>query len=388
MGSHMSNGASVSPRDRVLRALDRREADRVPIVIGGSAQKIAEPTVRQLLRHYGLPEESLRRVFAQFRFEYVSEPLWQALGVDARHVYWQPERTFSPQIQDRGQTYIDEWGLDYDYSRGGGSTSCVYRRAPLREAREAELEAYAWPQPAAYDRTEAMRVAAEALYREEEYAVVAYRNGGAFDLASYLRGTDQFMIDLATNPRFAERLLWKITEILVAYYEQLLSAVGPYVHIVEIADDLGTQNGPMISPAMYDRFIKPCHEALVKTIKRDHPEIKVMIHCDGGVRPLLPGLIDAGIDILNPVQVTAKGMEPAELKRDFGDALIFQGGVDTQDLLVHAPPGRVVSEVKRLIDLLAPGGGYLFGPSHNLLADIPAENVMAMFETAQEYGLG
>jgi uroporphyrinogen decarboxylase len=378
----------MTSRERVLAALDHREPDRVPIVIGGSAQKIAESTLRELLQHYGLAGDSLRRVFAQFRFEPVSEPLWQALGVDARHVYWQPERNFSIELQERGEKYIDEWGLDYDYSRGGGATSCLYRLAPLREVSEQDLDTYAWPNPHAYDRTKGMKEVAQKLFNEGRYAVYAYRNGGIFDYASYLRGTERFMMDLVINKSFVKRLLWKITEILISYYESLLSAVGPYVHVVEIADDLGAQNGPMISPQMYDEFIKPCHKALIQTIKHDYPKIKVMIHCDGGVRPLLPGLIDAGIDILNPVQVTAGGMEPAALKRDFGDALVFQGGIDTQNLLINATPNQVADEVKRMIDTLGPGGGYLFGPSHNILADIPVENVIAMFETAQSYGLG
>jgi len=374
------------PRDRVLRALNHQEPDRVPIVLGGSAQKIAASTVHTLLKHYDLPEISLRRVFAQFRFEHVSEPLWQALGADARHVYWQPEQRFSYELQERGETYVDDWGLDYDFSIGGGDTSCVYRSAPLAEATVEELDTHAWPDPDADDRTVGMCEAAQALFTEGRYAVYAYRHGGIFDYASFLRGTERFMMDLVINKPFAKRLVEKVAEVLVSFYERLVAAVGPYVDVIEIADDLGTQKGPMISPSTYDEFIKPCHKMLVAAIKRDYPQIKVMIHCDGGVRPLLPGLIDAGIDILNPVQVTAGGMEPAALKRDFGDALVFQGGLDTQNLLINATPEEVAEATKRLIDTLAPGGGYLFGPSHNLLADIPAENVIAMFETAQHYG--
>jgi len=388
MTTETAKESTSAPRERVLRALNHQEPDRVPIVIGGSAQKIALPTVCQLLEHYSLPEASLRQVFAQFRFEHVSEPLWQRLGADARHVYWQPERRFSLKLQETGDVYVDDWGLDYNFSLGGGATSCVYRSAPLAKATVSDLDTRSWPDPAADDRTIGMREAAQELASEGRYAVYAYRHGGVFDYASFLRGTERFMLDLVMNKPFAMRLVEKVTEILISYYERLLDAVGPYVDVIEIADDLGTQKGPMISPQTYDEFIKPCHKALVETIKRDHPDIKVMIHCDGGVRPLLPGLIDAGIDILNPVQVTAGGMEPKALKRDFGDALVFQGGLDTQNLLINATPVEVVEATKQLIDTLAPGGGYLFGPSHNLLADIPVENVIAMFETAQSHGRG
>jgi len=143
----------------------------------------------------------------------------------------------------------------------------------------------------------------------------------------------------------------------------------------------------LISPYTYDEFIKPCHADLVRTIKEKYPNVKVMIHCDGGVRPLLPSFIDAGIDILNPVQVTAKGMEPETLKKDFGKDLAFQGGIDTQQILRTGSPEEVAEEVKRMIDVMSPGGGYLLGPSHNFLPDIPIENIVAMFATAQSYGL-
>jgi len=379
---------TLSPRERVLRALAHAEPDRVPIVIGGSAQKIALSTLRELLRHYGLPESSLRRVFAQFRFEHVSEPLWEKLGVDARHVYWQPEDTFSPKLQEAGESYVDDWGLDYNFSLGGGATSCVYRSAPLANATVEDLSARAWPDPDSDDRTVGMREAAQKLSSVGRYAVYAYRHGGVFDYASFLRGTERFMLDLVMRKTFARGLLEKVTEVLVSFYERLLDAVGEYVDIVEIADDLGTQKAPMISPKTYDEFVKPCHKTLIQAIKRNHPNIKVMIHCDGGVRPLLPGMIEAGIDILNPLQVTAGGMEPKALKRDFGDALVFQGGLDTQHLLINATPEEVAQATRELIDTLAPGGGYLFGPSHNILADIPMENVIAMFETAQSHGRG
>jgi len=388
MTTPQTNPHDPSSRERVLCALSHREPDCVPIVLGGSAQKIALSTVRTLLTHYGLPESSLRRVFAQFRFEYVSEPLWQALGADARHVYWRPERRFSYELQARGERYVDDWGLDYDFSLGGGATSCVYRSAPLADATTDDLDTHAWPDPDVDDRTAGMNEEARSLFEDGRYAVYAYRHGGIFDYASFLRGTERFMMDLVLHKTFAKRLVETVTDVLISFYERLMAEVGPYVHVVEIADDLGTQKGPMISPRTYDDFIKPGHRALVEVIKRGHPNVKVMIHCDGGVRPLLPGMIEAGIDILNPVQVTAGGMEPAALKRDFGSDLVFQGGLDTQNLLIHATPEEVTDATRRLIDVLAPGGGYLFGPSHNLLADIPAENVIAMFETAQQHGGG
>ncbi len=377
----------MNPRERVLTAISHREPDRIPIAIGGSAQKFPEEVIREMINQYGIPEDSLRPVFAQFRFEYISEPLWEALGADFRHVYWLPEQGFSLELQQQGAAYIDEWGLDYDFTKGQGVNSFQCRRSPLRRATVEDLENYSWPDPLAYDRTAQMAEEAARLYKTTDYAVVAYRNGGIFDYSSYLRGQDQFLIDLITNPTFAHAILDKITEILIVYYSQLMKAVGDYVHVVEIADDLGTQIGPMISPKMYDEFVKPCHSRLIRTIKKDHPQVKVMIHCDGGVGQLLPGFIDAGIDILNPVQVTARGMDPRALKKEFGKDLVFQGGIDTQQLLRKGNPEQVAEEVKRMIDIMGSGGGYIIGPSHNFLLDIPIENIVAMFETAKDYGL-
>jgi len=377
----------MNSRERVLTALDHHEPDRVPITIGGSAQKFSKTVIDKLVRRYGIPENSLRPVFAQFRFEYISEPLWERLGADFRHVYWQPERTFNLTLQKKGVSYIDEWGLDYDFSKGQGVNAFQCRRSALRDASVQDLDRYPWPSPEAYDRTVGMREEAIRLYEGTQYAVAAYRHGGIFDFASYLRGVDRFLVDLLKNKDFAHHLLGKITETIKSYYQHLMKAVGGYVHVVEIADDLGTQNGPLISPYTYDEFIKPCHADLVRTIKEKYPNVKVMIHCDGGVRPLLPSFIDAGIDILNPVQVTAKGMEPETLKKDFGKDLAFQGGIDTQQILRTGSPEEVAEEVKRMIDVMSPGGGYLLGPSHNFLPDIPIENIVAMFATAQSYGL-
>jgi len=376
----------MNSRERVVAAINHQEPDRVPIVIGGSAQKLTEPVLRGLLRHFEIPESTLEPVWAQFRFEYISEPLWERLGVDVRHVYWKPEKGFNILIQLRGESYVDEWGLDYDFSRGQGVSVCVFRRSPLRSASLEDLDKYPWPVPEAYDRTAGMRERAAALYKGTPYAVVAYRNGGIFDYACYLRGTDRFLVDLIKNKKFAWALLEKITDVLKRYYSQLMNAVGDYVHIVEIADDLGTQDGPMISPKIYREIIKPHHMELIRTIKKKHPKVKVMIHCDGGVKPLLPDFVEAGIDILNPVQTTARGMDLVALKREFGEDLVFQGAIDTQHVLREGTPVQVADEVKRVIDILAPGGGFLLGPSHNVLPDVPIENLIAMFETAQCYG--
>jgi uroporphyrinogen decarboxylase len=177
----------------------------------------------------------------------------------------------------------------------------------------------------------------------------------------------------------------RLTEFHLGNMDKYLSAVGEYLDVIGFGDDLGMQNGPQISPVMYREFFKPRHATLWNHAKKLCPHIKVSLHCCGGVYPLLPDLIEAGLDAINPVQFTCSDMQVDRLKREFGKDLTFWGGgCDTRRILPTGTPEEVRKHVKEQVSILAPDGGYVFQQVHNILADVPAENVKAMFEAVRE----
>ena len=194
---------------------------------------------------------------------------------------------------------------------------------------------------------------------------------------------------MVANQKFAEALLDIIMEVKMTYWARALELVGTNVMIVSEADDLASQDRCLISPALYRKLIKPRHTKLFSFIKK-HAQVpvKIFYHSCGAVAPLVPDLIESGIDILNPVQVSAAGMDTKTLKQNFGrDLTFYGGGVDTQKILPRGTPQQVRDEVKRRLDDLAPGGGFIFNPVHNIQADVPPENILAMWETVREYGV-
>jgi uroporphyrinogen decarboxylase len=199
-------------------------------------------------------------------------------------------------------------------------------------------------------------------------------------------GLENFLMALLTEPAFADRLMETITDIYIESCNRYLEFVGPYIQVFTFWDDLAGQNGWIINPEVYRKRIKPRHKRLVEAIKKK-TDAKLFYHSCGATRGLIPDLIDSGFDILNPVQVSAKGMNTKELKAEFGRDIVFWGGgVDTQQVLPFGTPDEVVDEVKRRIDDLAPGGGFVFAAVHNIQAFVPPENIVAAFDTALQYG--
>jgi uroporphyrinogen decarboxylase len=200
------------------------------------------------------------------------------------------------------------------------------------------------------------------------------------ELGQMMYRNDLFFMLLAGEPERAHRFLDKLVELHLEKLEKFLGAAGPYIDVIVFGDDLGMQTGPQVSPAMYRKFFKPRHQLLWNRAKQ-LANVKVMLHCCGGVRELLPDLIEAGLDAINPVQISCKGMQPDKLKQDFGRDLVFWGGgCDTRDILLRASPAEIREHVKQLVDIWRPGGGFVFQQVHNVLADVPPANIVAMLE--------
>jgi uroporphyrinogen decarboxylase len=226
--------------------------------------------------------------------------------------------------------------------------------------------------------------AARGLRAKTDRAILGLFGGNLLESGQFLYRNDNFFVLLAAEPEKAHDFLDRLVEIHLTKLEQFLGAVGSYIDIVVFGDDLGMQTGPQISPAMYREFFKPRHGLMWKRAKQ-LADVKVMLHCCGGVRELLPDLIDAGLDAINPVQISCSGMDAHELKRDFGKDLVFWGGgCDTQEILPNATPELIRRHVKEQVGALSAGGGFVFQQVHNILAGVPPENIVAMFDAVNE----
>jgi len=228
--------------------------------------------------------------------------------------------------------------------------------------------------------TKALHEGAKHLRAKTDRAIIGLFGGNLFEIGQFCHRNDLFMMMLAAEPAKAHAFLDELMALHLERLERFLTAVGRYIDIILFGDDLGMQTGPMMSPRMYCEFFKPRHK-LLWTRAKELADVKVMLHCCGGVRELMPHLTEAGVDAINPVQISCRGMDARELKAEFGkDVTFWGGGCDTRDILSSATPEQVAEHVKRQVEILQPGGGFVFQQVHNILASVPPENIVAMFD--------
>ena len=313
----------------------------------------------------------------------------EVLGVDVRPVTPGGSLTFRTQVQDMGEytCFYDEWGIGWRMPKGYGLYYDMFDHPLAGEITEADINDLAGPDPSDPARYAGMRERARHIAEDQKRAVVVTQmTAGMSEIAAWTRGYADFYADLAANQGLVGRLLDKVNAVKMAYWERALDEVSPYVDVMMLGDDFAGQDRLLMSPATWRKLIKPRLKELFD-LMHSKSQAKLFLHSCGSVREVIPDLIEIGLDILNPVQVSAVGMDSAELKREFGTDLVFWGGgVDTQRVLPFGTPDEVRAEVRRRLEDLMPGGGFVFNTVHNIQGDVPTENLMAMWETLQEYG--
>ena len=408
---------TLTHRQRVLTALNHQQPDRVPIDFGGHRSSgIAAMLYPRLRRALGLEPRPIRVYDPIQQLAIVDEDVLDLLGVDTIEL----GRGFALQEQDwadwtlpdgapcllpvwvRPERQPGQWVIRTERGR-------VVARMPdgalyfeqcywpflekddldhLQEAMDDQMwgavKCPPGPLVSGPDGYQKLAEGARRLRSRTDRAIIGLFGGNLLETGQFLYRIDRFLMLLAENPARAHAFLDRLVEIHLANLEKYLTAVGDSIDIILFGDDLGTQGGPQISPRMYREFFKPRHARMWQRAK-ELADVKVMLHCCGGIRPLIPDLIEAGLDTTNPVQISCVGMDAAGLKRDFGDRLAFWGGgCDTQWMLSHGSPEEVRRHVRQQVAILSPGGGFIFQQVHNILADVPVENVIAMFESFGE----
>jgi uroporphyrinogen decarboxylase len=400
----------MNHRDRVLAALHHQEPDRVPIDLGGTVDStIVAAGYPRLRAALGLAPNVTRMQDVIQQTAMIDEDVRGALGVDTQPILPMPRRWrrdvlpdgspvdlpdgFRPErLPDGSQVVRDAAGtVTLRMPAGGHYFDPVH--VPLADATSSkEIERHlraieTYDAPDYLDQSyEEMAEQARALREKTDYSLVGFFGGHIFQAGQALRGWEQFLVDLLVDPGFAEALMDQLAEANMRRFERFAATVGPYVDVVQFEDDLGMQDRPLVRPSLYRKRVRPYHAKLFR-FARSQCNALILLHSDGAIAPLIPDLIEMGVDAINPVQVSAAGMEPRELKRAFGDDIAFWGaGCESQRVLPFGSPQEVADEVKRRIDELAPGGGWVFAPIHNIQAEVPAGNVVAMFEAVREFG--
>ncbi len=381
------NKKTMSSREQVITALSHREPDRVPI-----SMSITVNAYNNLKKYLGIEIEDDNPPVGHWTDVPIHPLVNEKFGLD---VFWlrlgSPKKTHFAKSSDPDKR-IDEWGIEWSkVPLPNGGYYYEMTSHPLKDATVKDLEDYPWPDPYDPGRVEGLEKYLKSIHDDTEFAILAKFGGAIFETAWYLRGMEQFFTDLAENPEFVHALFRKLFEIQKGMDTVGIEAAGQYVDILRLSgEDLGSQQAPLISLPMFRRLLRPYLQELWGFAKQKlvekNPNAKIMLHSCGSVRTFIPDWIEMGLDILDPIQPNAKGMDPFDLKRDFGDRMSFHGGIDAQYVMPFGTPEEVRQHTRRYIQALAPGGGYIVAPVHNVQGDVPPENLVAMRDAVEEFG--
>jgi uroporphyrinogen decarboxylase len=404
----------MTGRERILKTLKHEEPDKVPVDCGATHSSgitamaynrlkdrlgIAEgcTVMADMVQQLCYPESWYLERFQVDVIDLASFFIDSAAWVDwTLHDGSAVRRPKWHTIEKRGDTWVVVHTDGEILAKMPASSFCFDQTFwPLRGQESADFEDLPrhmdkvvwkhlsdplWRNAGREDFYEVLRDGARSCYEQTDRAVMVTFGGNLFEWGQFLYGIDEFLINLLDRRHDMERFLDRLTELHIRNLEPLLDAVAPYVQIIKMGDDLGTQTGPMLSPKLYRDLFFPRHKEIFGTVKRK-TDLPVLLHSCGAIADLIPDLIEAGVDIINPVQIAARGMDPEHLKREYGKDLVFWGGgVDTQRVLPLGTPEEVRADVMKNAESLMDGGGFVFNPVHNILTEVPPENITAMYE--------
>ena len=384
----------MNSRERVLKAINHEEPDRVPFDLGGTVVTGIHATAYVALREYlGLPSVEPKIIDILQQLAQVDDDVMDKLGVDVKNVAPRASTAFETQIyetDDGRYTYFyDEWNIGWRMPKEHGLYYDMFDHPLSGEITAEDVDNYKLPDPNDPARYQGLKEAVRQVREGEQRAVVVGNMAaGIYELYMWTRGFEDGYADLVGNIPLSKKILHRYMDLQLVFLENTFNVVGvDGIDVIQMADDMAGQQGMLISPASYRKYLKPLHKEMFDFIK-ERSSAKIFFHSCGSILPVIPDLIEVGVDIINPVQVSAAGMDSAELKREFGNDLVFWGGgVDTQNAFDERyTPEEVREDVKCRIQDLMPGGGFVFNTVHNIQANVPPKNIMAMWETLQEYG--
>jgi uroporphyrinogen decarboxylase len=380
----------MTSRERVQKALNHQTPDRVPIDFGGFQTGIHRRAYEALVNHLGFREE-ISILDPVQQLAQPSEAVLERFRVDTRYVLAHGPEGFDGTIRENRRNgrlwhdLKDEFGVVWSMPDDGGLYMDISHH-PLATASVADLADYPWPDGSDPSRFTGIRDHTLMLRKETPYALATGIAGVVYEYCWYLRGLERWFMDTVENPDFCAALLDRTLAYWTNYMTGFMGEVGDLVDVVMIGDDLTGQHGPLFSPAFYRKVVKPRQKKLVRHIK-SLTRAKVWYHTCGNCVEYIPDLLDNGVDILNPVQTSAVGMDPAQLKQQYGRDMVFWGGgCDAQHILPFGTPEQIREQVRRNMEIFKPGGGYVFNGIHNIQADVPPQNIVALFDAAYEYG--
>ncbi len=370
---------AMEHRKRVLAALSHREPDRVPIDLGATRDSsVVVAGYERLKAHFGVQSPNVL-TSRMMQVVDVDEGILRALDIDTRGVF----PASPPDVMIGERRYRDEWGVE----RVNPPGSHYYDQIAFPLAGPItvrDIARYPWPDPHDPIRRKGLKERVRQIHDSLGCAAVLNLPSAFVHTSQYLRGFEDWFVDIASDRRLIGALFDAVLEINLAICQDILEEVGSEVDVLMASDDLGLQDGLMIAPSAYREIVKPRHRRYLQ-IMHDLSPARVFFHTCGSVADIVEDLVEIGVDVLNPVQVSAAGMEPRRLKEQYGGRLAFWGAIDTQHVLPHGSIRDVGAEVERRIEELGQGGGYVLSAVHNIQPDVPVENILAMYRHAREY---
>ena len=373
----------MTSRERLLAALAHKEPDRAPVDLGSTnVSSMHINAYRKLLQLLEIRDDAMQFIDFGQQLAAPCDEFIKKLGIDTKSLKLPGSKTKNIRFLNEDKSeYEDAWGIVWRKPPGGLYYDSVGH--PLENLPDTDAIArYPWPSVDDLCSDSGLHDTARKIRENSDFGIVGSCGGSILMLAEDLRGYETLFMDMMTEKEIVMYILDRILELRIAMTERLLGQAGEYIDVIKIGDDLGGQTAPLISLELFREFVKPVTEKLIRYIK-EHSKAAVMYHCCGSIRTFIPDLIEIGVDILNPIQTQAAGMDPLALKKDFGEKLVFWGGIDTQKTLSKGTPQDVRNEVKDRIAQMGKNGGYIVCASHNIQADVPPENILAMVEQAK-----